>query len=438
MDINEIHIGYLKFIDKIVLNELPEINLKEALFNETRYVITRSKKIALYYAFQSILMIRSNFRISLIDSKDINQNSADLLFFVENYNRVDHDSYWKEIRNLFQNRSELLVEHLDRKNKIAHINIMGALSNLYRFIHIFKQLYPFRNVWHRLYIAAQCLEQFNIIKYVKDIDIKPKILVTFFDSGFYENVLVQYFKKIGCITITNQHSQPIFYSKNKNLVIQSQILNFKSNYYIAKGLFTVEQFIKAGYHKENFLICGDILYNNKVCVNTQRNYFGVFLDASEHEKAKSANIAMIRTANKISHDLNYKFYVKVHPMDKIEEYIMLIDKEYGEVFDLKSSSIQVISKIDFGLLHMSSIYLDLIKNRVRPFRYNSGIEFPLVTDEGEKYSNDQELINKIFNWLKKGYSEREEYFSSKVNYYIAQCDAKKEIFSSIMKLLKNK
>ena len=216
-------IAYHKALENVNLSLFPGMNSKQILFNECLYCQMNKGKNWLKIVIKNLFFVHEKMEMDL-------KSSPILCLYTKNY-RNDHDGYWEKIKADIVSYNTItfltkLSYHIDWKN--LH-------KKLDWFFISMRELSCISNIKDRVYMSVMLAARKWMFEEVKKLELKPKLVMTYFDSGPDENVLVQYFKQQGAITVTNQHGIGIFKSWNYDLMNQSQILNFKSDFFLARS-----------------------------------------------------------------------------------------------------------------------------------------------------------------------------------------------------------
>lgn len=401
MNVDKLQGEYLDILDEVIIEELQEYSLKQLLFNQTYYVLTKKRCEVLYTIISSFF-----FKRALLED---NICQSDILFFSERYVRQNYAVYWNQIINLFTKKDIIYFNNLQLKKFYRYFDLISLprkINKFFKFTHCLKKI---NNVVHRGYLAAQLVWLYELHIQLLKLDISPKVAMCFFDSGFHENMLVQYLKNRGVTTITNQHGQPLFRSWKFDRMNQSQILNFKSDYFIAKGEFTKQQFVKAGYDEKSIIVLGGFEPESRENENDEeKKCFGIFLDCPYLPFAEKTNVQLLKIAKNISKEMQYKYVVKIHPTDKEERYNSLINSQ-GKILKSNIALSEVFPNIDFGILSASAVYLDMLINKVKSYKMVSDIEYPLVQEELEQFHGENEFYEKYECWKNLTQIEKNNY-----------------------------
>lgn len=431
---DELHKKYLDACSNIVIKGLEEYDIKKLLFNETFYAQNLKKKnILKRYIFE--LMFDLEFQTHI----DIQRKKDEIVLLSTKWNRQDHDEYWEKICNTFPRNTRISFSEkkISIRVMVKNCSIKYMLQNVKEIRNIKKQLKCIKNKSHKLFLSSRLLKIKKVDQFLKEIDLKPKIAICFFDSGFYENIVMQYLKNRGAITITNQHGQPVFKSHEFDRMNQSQILNFKCDYYLAKGEFTKKQFVNAGFDEKQIVVIGSFNENCKCQYsNDEKKTFCTFLNGVGLPGVEETNRALLDISAKLSERLGVEYYIKLHPLDNIDNYKWFVHQGLIKMVKNDMSITEIAEKIDFGIFNESGVYLDLLSNKLHSYRWDNGCKFPLVEDENCLFTNIDELEKKVKEWMNSTIENKEQYLERISIYYNGNGDASKNIKTFTEEILK--
>ena len=249
-DVDKEHGKILDLLKTKKLQGLNEFEIDKLLFNQIYMGLTRSKKFLYATILCSVIFDREIIKVQ--------GDYSELLLFSEVFNRRDHDSYWKKFTELFKDKTCIEIENVNKKNLLKCLSFKKIPSKIKALCSYSDSLNEIKKQALRWFLAAQLVwfEQFYIK--ISSINPMPKVAVCFCDAVFQESLMVQWLKNRGVKTVTNQHGQPLLRDVNSDRLNQSQILNFNSDYFLAKGIFTKEQFIKNGAKDDSIIVVGDL------------------------------------------------------------------------------------------------------------------------------------------------------------------------------------
>ena len=157
------------------------------------------------------------------------------------------------------------------------------------------------------------------------------------------------------------------------------------------------------------------------------------MDWPKGENAVDYNIKLIELANKIAEKYACGFYVKLHPVDSVENYKGLINNTYGEVIDKTTSMEQFENMVDFSVAHNTSAIIDLIYDEKTVFVYRMEKSFPVITDDIYNFKDIEEFIDKYNKWNDNKEKYKEEYKNIISLYYTKNSkELHKKFFESLI------
>ena len=428
-----LHKEYLDICNEIRIDGLEAYNIKQLLYNDVFFAQSVSWKEVIKTLLKTVLYDSARTLFLCIDRRN-----DDMVLVSSKWNRRDHDGYWKRICDEFEEytRISLREEDYSVRTWLRISFLKNIAQNICDMKSIYKGLERIRNKKHRLYLVNRLMRIKRIHTLLVELDLSPKVATCFFDSGFFENVTMQFFKSRGTVTATNQHGQPLFKSHDYDRMNQSQILNFKCDYFLAKGEFTRKQFVEAGTDGNKVVVVGSF-NKEKECIRSyhRRNAFCIFLNCIALPKAREANTKMLEIAKELSRRTDCKYYVKLHPSDSIEYYRDFSDDKLIDMVGKEKTMSELAGEIDFGIFNESAIFLDMLDNKVKPFYWDSGVHFPLVEDKDSIFSDVSELQKKVVEWMEYSDFQKDSFFSDISGYYNGYGDAQQNIRNFIQKII---
>lgn len=392
-------IAYHKALENVNLSLFPGMNSKQILFNECLYCQMNKGKNWLKIVIKNLFFVHEKMEMDL-------KSSPILCLYTKNY-RNDHDGYWEKIKADIGSYNTItfltkLSYHIDWKN--LH-------KKLDWFFISMRELSCISNIKDRVYMSVMLAARKWMFEEVKKFELKPKLVMTYFDSGPDENVLVQYFKQQGAITVTNQHGIGIFKSWNYDLMNQSQILNFKSDFFLARSEKQKEEFERAGFDGNRIIVVGYIGNKELRVKLNHTGVLGLFLDTPSMPLSEQASITLIKFVEDISKKMKFKYIVKCHPNDDVHKYKKMVSEKCIGIYGKEISVQESFEMVDIGIVHTSSTYVDAYEYGIRCLKYCSDAYFPISVKEDE-FRTCEELENKLNLWNVKPENEKEEYILS--------------------------
>lgn len=409
MNETELHNYYLKKCAELQIKQLKEIRLDKVFYIELLNVIKYTQK-------NSIVNLVKRLVKTLGFKPDIEFHiqGKGLLCLTVKYNRTDHDIYWERIKKLFDDRDEIILY-----SKVHKTCFRKILKNIFVYIGLYKK-FDFIDVKHsRIYLTCCLLECVLYKELLDTLKVSPKVVISFFDSEMLGNLTIQYLRKKGTVSVTNQHGQPVYRGYDIDHLSQSQILNLTADYFVAKGQFTKKQFIKAGFEGDRIKVLGGFGAGQIKKIPNTQSIMGVFLDCPYLSFANQSNKRLIETANRLCDEMGYKYFVKTHPTDKKDRYYGLINDDYCiEVIDKGVSLEKLIASMELGLLHASAVYVDIIINGCKAYKLESEESYPLVESREDRFKTYNELLEKLAQWKDKNDNQKKEYLLEQKKRYV--------------------
>lgn len=352
----------------------------------------------------------------------INENQKKMLFVSYDYSRSDHNGMIQKYKELYN----CDVMELSSKSR-REVGIKKSLANIplsvVQFCRIYNDLKIDVNKSLKRRLACSLLDAMRFKNDLEKCDFTYKAMLQYFDGGLYENVLTQFCKLRGMKTITLQHGQPVFHGKENDLLNQTMMLNFSSDYVLVTGAFSKKQFMLAGVPESKIKVCGS-LRDIKKLVWDKYGKFIVLLDCPTYEIAIKSNQVLIEAAKKIAVKYKFTFVVKCHPQDEPSNYVDCIGVN-GIILEKGINITDALVDMDFALLHVSGAYLDAMAAGVKSFCLVDEFDFPLVEEENDKFNDEFDLESKVDWWIGCDYSAKQQYFNRNLEYYLSPNNARK-------------
>jgi len=264
--------------------------------------------------------------------------------------RKDYDFISDSIKNIIRDYNQIEFQ--------KKISLIKSVKKILRFITLIKKEKRVKTFSDKVRIVSLEIQLSELLEELNQFEFKEKLLISFCDFNFEENLLTQLFNLRGLKTATLQHGQ---YRKLKQGLETADVeayLGFISDYIFTWGPKTTEEFVKAGISKERILEVGALkkFTDRKIFTNScELKTFGIVLDG---EIYSDSNIKMIQMANKISKEYLFRYYIRPHPMNKIKKYEKYVEKKYYSGIIRENS--EYVKKVDFSLLHMTSVFVEML------------------------------------------------------------------------------
>lgn len=411
IDKNKKHSEYLDLLKTVRLASFPEIDLSRALYLDSLYTLDLNR----------IKVIKALIRSLFFKVPELNVRTRNnpILMLTTVHARDDHDSYWNSIKDLFPVKDEMILDsRFTVKEYLANISLQGIPDRIRSYRGAYGALQVIKNKLHRGYLASKIITCEKYINEVKDQIKDTKAAIAFCDTFLFENVMIQFMHHKGITTITFQHGQPVFFGWDKDHLNQSQILNFSSDYYIAKGNYARMQFIKAGFDPKRIVVLGSMNKAvHKLSGSSSGNVFGVFTDCILYDFAVYTNRKLIEMAEEISGKMHMTYFIKVHPSDTSFEYNRIISHRCVGIYKQEYSNEELFGRIEFGLMSASAIYLDMLYANIKCYQMQTRISFPIVESRDDQFKTCEEFMSRFCAWKQLSTAEKERYFAKQQEEY---------------------
>ena len=405
-----IHKEYLNALEKRECRLFPGYNLKQILFNETLICQKLGEKY-IHQAYRKSLLMNP-----CVIEKDIRHRRI-LTFYTKNY-RIDHDGYWDMICADVGEHDDIRI--LSRGNYLKRFAPFLLLRKLGWYRIAYEDLDCIENSLHRMYLAVCLVSRKWTLDEIEKLELNPKACMCYFDSSRDENVVMQYFKKQGAVTITNQHGQSVFESFEYDRLNQSQLLNFKCDYFLAKGEKQREQLIAAGVDGEKVRLIGIVGDTGSELHHTRSDnnnvVIGVYLDCPTFSFAEKTNFEMISIVQKASEEGGYKYFLKPHPADVKERYLEILDGNCIGIFGKEDKLRDTFDKASIAVISASATYVDACFYGIRCLKYDSEISYPIAFAE-DCFSDTKELKDKTDSWIRTDQENKRKYLENIIKIY---------------------
>lgn len=383
-------------------------NLDQLIFNTSQFAMESTLVKAVRDCVKRI--VYNSFRL------EYSGYHFPLLMISYDYKRNDHTVLWKNTKDIFNEYDEITVSEcgINRNNLLDLKSIAVSFGN---FVRIFNRIRHVGNFKETLYLAGRLTELARMDNMLSRWNIRNSVSLIFFDGGNYENLIIQHLKKLGIVTVTMQHGQPVFHGMDTDRINQTIILNFYSDYVLVTGEYSKKQFMLGGVPKEAIGVVGSCRDIARYA-ESNSNSFSVFLDCPTYESSVKDNRKMIDIAEKIAKRKGFRYWIKLHPQDSEDKYYDL-KLEYGEFTPQRKNIVETLEKSKFAILHASGVYLDIIGNGIKAYCMKTDFDFPLVEFDDDKFVTLEELELKLKNWENKNVNEKKEYMDEIVKYYLS-------------------
>lgn len=411
IDKNQKHSLYLRLLRSVRVSSMPNIDFSRALYLDSLYVLDFSGIKALLSVIRSLF-----FKVPELD---IRIGNNPLLMLTTIHARDDHDSYWDAMKNLFPVKDEIILNNrFTAKEYLKNISFRGIANRIGCYREAYRALKKIKSRIHRSYLASKIVTCEKYINSVKDRIDNTKAVFVFCDTFLFENVLIQFMRHRGIVSITAQHGQPVFFGWDKDHLNQSQILNFSSDYYLAKGNFAKRQFLKAGFDEKRIIVSGSMNKTvHKLSDRSPQNRFGVFTDCILYDFADGTNKKLIKMAEAVSEKINMPYFIKVHPSETAPDYRRLVSDRCIGIYRQEYANEELFGQIEFGIMSASAIYLDMLYANVKCYQLQTKIPFPIVESPADQFESCEQFADKLCAWRQLSFAEKEQYFAGQQREY---------------------
>lgn len=323
------------------------------------------------------------------------KHSSHLIYYNTYYKRSDYDEIINNYKKIIQDYDEILI--------VRNVSLLGLFKRIFSFFIFYKQYknYNLRLIdkikVSMLMIKYQVINN-KITSYLEENSYD--LCTTFCDAHSTDNLITQVCKKRNLTTITLQHGQYRYLKRGNETPDCEAYENFISDYLLCWGQATIDEFKKAGIDEERLIKVGALKkfsLNKRIeSLQEKRNVFGVILNGETYQ---SSNIKMLNIAKQISDKLNMDYIVRLHPKNNLNFYKNYIHKSKNVKIVRVEDSRDYIESVDFSLIHMTGVYLELL-SYCKPFF--------VLEDE---YTED------IFLFPQVSFKDMEEFYN-KYNYFI--------------------
>jgi|GEM_PF-6818620 len=357
-------------------DEVQELKFKHDIF-EFNYIKPMAIRL---YSKKTKLLLKCFIQAMLFEPDIIcKDNHSDVLIsYAFKFGiRKDYDSIILKLKSIVNNYNEIFF--------LYKLNIFKIPVNLYIFFKnfMFTDLKKRMSIKDRMKIISLGITIHKIKETLEKINFKEKLLISFCDAHFEENILTQIFKK-DCTrkAITLQHGQYRFMENGSEDENTEAYMNFISDYIFVWGEKTKNELIRGSVDSERIVIVGalkDFKRDKKEII--KNNIFCLILDG---ETNKNSNLSMIKLSNIISKKLNKKYFIRFHPMNK---------KTYYESYVLKDNYINSndSNQAEFFILHKTSVLLEMLRNNYKIFIYNDESQDDIFKIDDILFSNYEEF-----------------------------------------------
>lgn len=403
---------------------LKQYQLDKLLFNITGVAIESSFSQSIKFVIKKLIC--NSFDLT------INLKGKDLLLFTYDYKRKDHTDSWNHVKKMFAEYDEIKMKELTWSNG-KRISYLIFMKSIFMLLNIMREIKDCGNIKERLIMASQLVELVRLDQCIDNTNISNQVVLTYFDGGSYENLIIQKLKNKGVKAVTMQHGQPVFHGYNCDRINQTMILNYSSDYVIVTGEYSKKQFCLGGIPEKEIVVAGALERVVKFS-EKKSNKFVVFFDCPTYADAYRDNYNLIHIAEYIAQKYGMKYIIKLHPQDKVDNYSE-VEIRNGSILDKDRSVEYALDDVQFAILHASGVYLKILAKGVKAFCMTTDMNFPLVEYDLDKFKSADELDKKIGEWNEISTSDKENYMSNVADYYLGPQNSMKIYADFIQNLM---
>lgn len=374
-------------------------------------------------------ILKQAIKTLLIDNEIIinkDSNDIDYLLVYSTQNRQDHKTSFEKVCECINNKCILEIDY-KKKIKIKKLRIIKKIFDNYLSLNVID------NNLYRIFLSFKISDYEYIIDKVLNSlsDIKYNKLITYFDGCQIENIITQLNKDI--MTLTLQHGQYIVQNKGEKNINVLPYENFISDYMIVWGESTVDELAKYNIEKKKLIVtgCPKFINNEENIIEEKinNNVFGILLN---NEQQNQSNFRMIELANEICKKTGKKYILKMHPSNKLEDYINIIDKScLLEVLDKNKTIFEYAKMVEFSIVHTSSVYVELNCMNSPVFRYKDENYLSMYESDKDEFSSIDEFLEK-YNIMVNDYNSWKLYMAEISKYFVNTVKGTTQRYKEIM------
>ncbi len=323
------------------------------------------------------------------DFRIIEKSQSDVLctYSYRGKGRMDYDDIFDKFCSFVDNRCDK-VEFIYRK-RVRYIFLKLFYAVKYYFA---LKRWKVDNPLYVAIVLAQFLRYEAIIN-KKIVWKKYSLMVSFCDAHGVENMMAQIARNHNVKTATLQHGQYRTLKRQTENADVEAYENFVSDYLLAWGEKTREEFVKGGINRERILLVGALKpfsYNQREENDGILNVFGVVLNGNVYEKN---NLRMISYANKLAEKYNLRYVLRLHPQNSEDTYLSQCDSRFLLKKINCTENVDYMRMVDFSLVHMSGVFVELLSINSPIFVMNDVFLEDIFKLKGATFSNEDELYS---------------------------------------------
>ena len=276
------------------------------------------------------------------------------------------------------------------------------LFSLRRSISIINRLYKWNatlgylNLTNRI-TALEILVEISDVEDELDNKVEMEnynLVFCYFDAEPFQNFMIQYARRHGCVTATLQHGIMLAARKNAEDNPDFAGIEFKSfvsNFFLIWNDFTKNEALKSGINKDQIKVLGPLkcLDVPRPTFNVQAKTIGVILDG---EFEKDNNIPLISITQNWAKLNGWKCLFRYHPHFKGTEYQRDIDNNISAVCKKEDPLYQFIAQISFCVVANSTVLFELEYFGIPTIRYSCNNIYDKFRDyDSPSFTNVLEL-----------------------------------------------
>jgi len=331
-------------------------------------------------------------------------------YSIKQWNRKDYDAIIQKLESELLHYDKLIVND----KVLKYTNLFKIFLIMYYFFKIRKL-----SVREKFIAANLVARRKGLVPKIKRLlkNNKYKLVITFCDAHITSNLVAQVANQMGITTVTLQHGQYVYYEPGTEVVHCETYENFISDYMLVWGQYTIDELSKAGIDSKRLLISGSLKENTIPIVKLDevKKTFGVVLS---NAAMTDSNIRLIQIANEIAEALKYKYIIRAHPLDNINKYNEYINSDLLLLpMHRKLPFESYVSKVDFNIIHLSSVYLELLEIGSPVFVYVDEFNKGKLGEYNEIFESIDEFFKKFAVFQKDPFAWQKSMLN-KHNYYV--------------------
>ncbi|MGL5203414.1 hypothetical protein [Cetobacterium sp.] len=376
------------------------------------------------------IKIKSNlkkliFKVNF-NSKFMIQSSVYTTNYIDTLKRKDHSQSNQKLKKLLKANYNIQEDEV-YLFKLDFNIIYNILKVLYTIYKINKKI---NNINNSINIAF-CLLEYDKNKKIIEKRLKkiaPKLVLTFCDILPLENQITLIAKKNGIKTVTLQHGQYFYYNDENKPIHSLTLSEMQSDYFLTWGEYTLNQALKYGKNTDGFIKVGTLKNiddkNERLTIDKKKDIKNVVGIIFDNNLGIESNKNMLNLVSKFCRLLGYKYIIRLHPTNNIDDYKNHIDKKLILDIIRNLPEEKYINMIDFSISHLSSMCIELLKYNHKTFIFKDSYSNVDLDLEKLEFRNLEELKLKLRQSIsidcQKEYSKFiENQANTKENYLLA-------------------